>query len=195
VRRGNLILFNKPFGVMSQFSGGHPNLSDYIDIKDFYPAGRLDKDSEGLLLLTNDGALQARIAEPKFKMEKTYWAQVEGEISAQALMLLARGVELKDGLTSPAKARRIECPLAKRNPDIRVRKSQPTSWIELTITEGRNRQVRRMTAATGYPTLRLFRHSIGSWEIGDLAVGEFRQVQVNLPQKPRTKQKPRSKPG
>ena len=176
----NLILLSKPFGVMSQFSGDSPNLSDYVSEKGFYPAGRLDKDSEGLLLLTNDGRLQNRISDPHFKMEKTYWAQVEGEIDNDAIKQLAEGVDLKDGLTKPAKASRIECPLPKRVPDIRVRLSIPTSWLELTIREGKNRQVRRMTAAVGFPTLRLFRHRIGPWTLQGQAPGTYRKEHINF---------------
>lgn len=176
----NLILFNKPFGVLSQFSGGSPNLSDFIDVPEFYVAGRLDKDSEGLLLLTNDGRLQARISQPRFKMAKTYWVQLEGEITNQALTALSRGVELKDGLTKPATAARIEPPLPARAPDIRYRASVPTSWIELTLFEGRNRQVRRMTASVGFPTLRLYRSQIGPWRVTDLAPGQLRFEKVNL---------------
>ena len=177
-----LILFNKPWGVLSQFTDrGTPEaratLSDYIDIPGVYPAGRLDRDSEGLLILTEDGALQARISSPKHKMPKTYLAQVEGEPDAAALAALRRGVTLNDGPTCPATVRRIEAPqLWDRDPPVRYRKSVPDSWIELTITEGRNRQVRRMTAAVGYPTLRLVRWRIGGWEIGDLGLGEWREV-------------------
>ncbi|MFP6792276.1 MAG: pseudouridine synthase [Pseudomonadales bacterium] len=176
----NLILLNKPFGVMSQFSGDSPNLSDYVTEKGFYPAGRLDKDSEGLLLLTNDGKLQNRISDPQFKMEKTYWAQVEGEIDNSAIKRLTEGVDLKDGQTKPATASRIRCPLPKRVPDIRVRQSKPTSWLELTIREGKNRQVRRMTAAVGFPTLRLFRHRIGPWTLQDQAPGTYRKEHINF---------------
>lgn len=178
--RGNLILFNKPFGVLSQFTGEDPTLARYIPLKGYYPAGRLDKDSEGLLLLTNDGSLQARIASPKFKMEKTYWVQVEGDVENTAIKHLAKGVELKDGLTRPAKARRIEVPLPPRDPDIRSRDSVPTSWIELTLSEGRNRQVRRMTAAVGFPTLRLYRAKIGPWNLEGLSPGEYRLDKVNF---------------
>ena len=165
---------------MSQFSGDSPNLADYITEKGFYPAGRLDKDSEGLLLLTNDGKLQNRISAPQFKMEKTYWAQAEGEINSDAIKKLIEGVDLKDGQTKPAKASRIECPISKRVPDIRVRHSKPTSWLELTISEGKNRQVRRMTAAVGFPTLRLFRHRIGPWALQDQAPGAFRKAHINF---------------
>lgn len=179
---GRLILFNKPWGVLSQFTDrGTPEaratLSDYIDVPGVYPAGRLDRDSEGLLILTDDGALQARISSPKHKMPKTYLAQVEGEPDAAALGALRRGVTLNDGPTRPATVRRIDPPLLwDRDPPVRYRKSVPDAWLELTITEGRNRQVRRMTAAVGYPTLRLVRWRIGEWEIGDLGLGEWRGV-------------------
>ena len=185
-----LILFNKPWGVLSQFTdkgmtapgaggdgGPRPTLSDYIGVPGVYPAGRLDRDSEGLLILTDDGAMQARISSPKHKMPKTYLAQVEGEPDAAALAALSRGVTLNDGPTRPATVCRIDPPpLWDRDPPVRYRKSVPDSWIELTITEGRNRQVRRMTAAVGFPTLRLVRWRIGGWEIGDLGLGEWREV-------------------
>jgi 23S rRNA pseudouridine2457 synthase len=175
-----LILFNKPYGVLSQFTTEpngppRPTLKDYIDLPGVYPAGRLDHDSEGLLLLTDDGRLQARIADPKFKMRKTYLIQVEGEPDAAALDQLRRGVVLKDGITLPAEAERIDAPdLWPRDPPIRVRKSIPDCWLRLTIGEGRNRQVRRMTAAVGYPTLRLIRWQIGDWTIDGLAPGTWR---------------------
>lgn len=176
------ILFNKPFGVLSQFTdkgtagSSRPTLSTYIDLPGVYPAGRLDRDSEGLMVLTSDGALQARIAHPKYKAPKTYWVQVEGEVSQQALEALTRGVTLKDGVTRPAKARAISAPdgLWERDPPIRVRKSVPDSWLALTITEGRNRQVRRMTAAVGFPTLRLIRVRIGDWSLDGLQPGTWR---------------------
>ncbi|MDX1489955.1 MAG: pseudouridine synthase [Pseudohongiellaceae bacterium] len=176
-----LILLNKPFDMLSQFTDdtGRRTLADCIDQPGFYPAGRLDRDSEGLLLLTDCGKLQQRISNPKNKMPKVYWAQVEGEISDEALSQLSRGVTLKDGKTRPAKARHIEHPdLWERIPPIRERKNIPTSWIELTITEGRNRQVRRMTAAVGFPTLRLVRHSIGEWTVGKLRPEESIMLEV-----------------
>ena len=179
-----LIAFNKPFNVLSQFTdkgtlaSTRETLSDYLAVPRVYPAGRLDRDSEGLLLLTDDGKLQARISDPKHKMAKTYWAQVEGVPEDAALDALRSGVDLNDGRTAPAKARRMEdlANLWPRTPPIRYRKSVPDSWIELTITEGRNRQVRRMTAAVGHPTLRLIRVQIGDWTLGDLASGEWRDI-------------------
>ena len=183
--RSNLIIFNKPFGVLSQFSGVDANLSDYISCPGFYPAGRLDKDSEGLLLLTNDGHLQARISQPNQKMAKTYWVQIEGLVGHDSLASLRKGITLKDGHTRPARARLIEEPIQNRSPDIRRRQAIPTSWIELTITEGKNRQVRRMTAAVGHPTLRLYRAKIGPWSVNDLKVGEYQCLSVRLPQKKR----------
>ncbi len=178
-----LILLNKPFGVLSQFTGGKEGADDtlahLVDVPGVYPAGRLDKDSEGLLLLTDDGRLQARIAEPRHKMPKTYLAQVEGEVGAEALDRLARGVELKDGKTRPARARKIDPPpVWEREPPVRYRKSVPDSWIALEITEGKNRQVRRMTAAVGLPTLRLVRWRIGDWSVDGLAPGEWRELTV-----------------
>jgi 23S rRNA pseudouridine2457 synthase len=177
-----LILFNKPFNVLSQFTdrstsiSARQTLSDFIDLPSVYPAGRLDLDSEGLLLLTDDGRLQARIADPKFKMPKTYLVQVEGDPTVSTLDALRRGVELKDGLTLPAEVEPIPVPqLWPRDPPIRVRKSIPDSWISLTIREGRNRQIRRMTAAIGHPTLRLIRWSIGEWDIGELPPGKWKR--------------------
>ncbi|WP_404338045.1 pseudouridine synthase [Sphingomonas sp. MMS12-HWE2-04] len=175
-----LIRFNKPFDVLSQFTDrgtetARATLSDYIDLPGVYPAGRLDRDSEGLLLLTDDGRLQARIADPKFKLPKTYLVQVEGEPDNSALAQLRGGVMLKDGPTRPALVERIDDPvLWSRDPPIRVRLSIPDRWIRLTISEGRNRQVRRMTAAVGHPTLRLVRWSIGDWSIADLPIGAWR---------------------
>jgi len=178
-----LVLFNKPYGVLSQFTDKgtegtkRPTLSAFIDIPKVYPAGRLDRDSEGLLLLTDDGKLQAQIADPKFKKPKTYLVQVEGDITDAALLQLTNGITLKDGPTRPAKARRIDPPtLWDRDPPVRFRKSVPDCWIELTITQGRNRQVRRMTAATGFPTLRLIRQSIGPWSLDGLKSGTYRSV-------------------
>lgn len=177
-----LILFNKPFGVLSQFTDERSptprrTLSEFIDLPGVYPAGRLDFDSEGLLLLCDDGRLQARIADPRFKLAKRYLVQVEGEPDAASLDRLRAGVELKDGLTRPAEAERIAEPaLWPRDPPIRVRKTVPDCWLRLTIREGRNRQVRRMTAAVGYPTLRLVRWSVGDWALDGLAPGEWREV-------------------
>ena len=179
-----LLLFNKPYGVLCQFTDEstgppRPTLSAYIDVPGVYPAGRLDLDSEGLLLLTDDGRLQARIADPKFKMPKTYLVQVEGDPEPGSLDQLRRGVRLKDGMTLPAEVERITAPaLWPRDPPIRVRKLIPDSWIRLTIREGRNRQVRRMTAAIGHPTLRLVRWSIGDWTIEGMAPGEWREATV-----------------
>ena len=173
-----LVLFNKPYGVICQFSPDekHPSLAEFITIKDIYPAGRLDRDSEGLLLLTDDGKLQNKISHPKNKMTKTYWAQVDGEITEDAIQKLCTGVELKDGQTRPAQAKKIAEPenLWPRNPPIRYRKDIPTSWLELSIQEGKNRQVRRMTAAVGFPTLRLIRYSIGEWNLDTLAPGDYK---------------------
>jgi 23S rRNA pseudouridine2457 synthase len=175
-----LILFNKPHGVLCQFSkdgSDKPTLADFVPVPGVYPAGRLDTDSEGLVLLTDDGKLQARIADPKFKLAKTYWVQVEGEPGEAALEALRHGVELKDGVTSPALVESIPPPtLWPRDPPVRFRKSVPDSWIRLTIREGRNRQVRRMTAAVGHPTLRLVRWQVGEWELGALAPGDWREV-------------------
>lgn len=177
-----LIRFNKPYGVLSQFTDtGTPDaratLSDFITMPGVYPAGRLDRDSEGLLLLTDDGALQAQIADPRFKLPKTYLVQVEGGPDAAAVQQLRRGVTLKDGPTRPAKAELIDPPvLWPRDPPVRYRKTVPDSWLRLTISEGRNRQVRRMTAAVGHPTLRLVRWSIGEWTLDDLPPGEWRRL-------------------
>ena len=173
-----LILFNKPYGVLTQFTDREkrPTLADYIKQPGVYAAGRLDKDSEGLLLLTDDGALQHRLSDPRHKAWKTYWAQVEGEIDEQALQQLREGVTLKDGPTRPARARHLQTPdIWPRTPPIRYRTNIPTSWLELSLREGRNRQVRRMTAAVGFPTLRLIRVAIGDWRLEDLQPGEWRQ--------------------
>lgn len=174
-----LILFNKPYGVISQFSAQppHQTLADYIAIPNIYPAGRLDTDSEGLLLLTDSGSLQHRITDPKHKLPKTYWVQVEGEVSETQLQQLRNGVILNDFTTQPAQATLIDEPahLWPRIPPIRERKHIPVSWIALTIYEGKNRQVRRMTADVGLPTLRLIRYSIGEWTIDGLMLGEWWQ--------------------
>ena len=179
-----LILFNKPYDVLSQFTdrstdGARSTLSDYIDVPRVYPAGRLDRDSEGLLLLTDDGRLQARISNPRHKTPKTYLVQVEGVAGDEALEALRSGVQLKDGLTLPATVERIEDPqLWPRDPPVRFRKTVADCWIKLTIREGRNRQVRRMTAAVGLPTLRLVRWQIGDWSVEGLASGEWCRLQI-----------------
>ena len=175
------ILFYKPYGVLSQFSSdrtSHPTLKQFIDVPDVYPAGRLDHDSEGLLLLTSDGALQHRLTDPRHAHPRTYWAQVEGDVTEEALSRLRRGVAVQDYVTRPAHAVRLEKepPLPLRDPPIRYRKLIPTSWVELTLTEGRNRQVRRMTASVGFPTLRLVRVRIGQLSLEGLQPGEWREV-------------------
>ena len=179
-----VILLNKPYGVLCQFSAtldGRPTLADFVAVRDVYPAGRLDADSEGLVVLTADGVLQARITSPRSKLAKVYWVEVEGSPTRAQQRALESGVELRDAVTAPAKARLIAAPpgLWQRDPPIRVRKSIPTAWLELTLTEGRNRQVRRMTAAVGLPTLRLIRYAIGPWTLDGLAPGQSRREAVD----------------
>ena len=178
-----LIVLNKPFNVLCQFrdNEGRPTLADYITIKDIYPAGRLDRDSEGLVLLTDDGALQHRISHPSNKLWKTYWVQVEGSCNDQDLVPLRQGIKLKDGMTLPARAKIITEPqsLWPRHPPIRERRHIPTTWLEITICEGRNRQIRRMTAATGFPTLRLIRSAVGKTTLDGLLPGEWKEISVN----------------
>ncbi|MEP6884173.1 MAG: pseudouridine synthase [Gammaproteobacteria bacterium] len=180
-----LIAFNKPFGVICKFrpEPGRRTLADYIPVKNVYPAGRLDTDSEGLLLLTDDGVLQARISSPQNKLPKVYWVQVEGEPTVAALLALRNGITLSDFRTQPADARLIGAPdnLWQRDPPIRHRATIPTSWLELTLREGKNRQVRRMTAHTGFPTLRLVRARVGQVAVDGLAPGEWREIDADLP--------------
>lgn len=183
-----ILLFNKPFRVLSQFTddAGRKTLSDYLNAPGFRPAGRLDYDSEGLLLLTADGVLQQQITSPEHKLWKTYYVQVEGEPDQRALEQLTRGVALKDGLTRPARVSRIATPdLWMRDPPIRVRKTVPDSWLQIAIHEGRNRQVRRMTAAVGHPTLRLVRMTIGQWKVDGLSPGHFIELEARMPVKNR----------
>lgn len=184
-----LILLNKPYDVLCQFTDadGRCTLKDVVPVPDVYPAGRLDRDSEGLVVLTDDGALTARIADPRHKMPKTYWVQVEGVPTGEALDRLRRGVTLNDGPTLPAGAEAMAEPAAlwPRDPPVRFRKAIPTSWLRLTLREGRNRQVRRMTAAVGFPTLRLIRWSVGDWTLDGLAPGDWRDVP--LPAIPRSR--------
>jgi len=177
-----VILFNKPCGVLCQFTSaaGRPCLKDYIPVPGVYPAGRLDTDSEGLLVLTGDGALQARITAPRRKLAKTYWAQVEGLPAAAALRVLCGGLDLGDFVSRPCEARRMDEPsgLWPRDPPIRARRHIPTAWIELKLEEGKNRQVRRMTAKIGHPTLRLIRWAVGPWTLEGLALGQWREAEV-----------------
>ncbi|MDG1738914.1 MAG: pseudouridine synthase [Paracoccaceae bacterium] len=192
-----IVLFNKPFNVLSQFTdkgsegSERETLSTYINVPEVYPAGRLDRDSEGLMVLTDDGQLQAQISNPRFKQRKTYLAQIEGIPSEEDLAKLADGIELKDGMTRPAEVSRIEEPsfLWERNPPIRSRKTVQDCWISLTITEGRNRQVRRMTAAIGHPTLRLVRQRVGDWTLDGIKPGEFRLIETKS--KPMPKHRPK----
>ena len=175
-----VVLFHKPWGVLSQFTdaAGRPTLADYIDLPGVYPAGRLDRDSEGLMVLTDDGRLNARLTQPGHRVSKTYWVQIEGEPGATALEVLRSGVELKEGRTRPARVERMEPPdLPERDPPIRVRQRIPTCWLAVTLQEGRNRQVRRMTAAVGHPTLRLVRYRIGSWTLDGLGRGALQLVE------------------
>lgn len=174
-----ILLFNKPYNVLSQFTDRNSptprkTLSEYIHLPKYYPAGRLDRDSEGLMVLTDNGKLQHKISHPDHKQEKGYWVQLDGNISSAAINQLVRGVKLKDGITKPARARIISEPeIWERNPPIRVRKEIPTSWIELFIKEGKNRQIRRMTAAVGFPTLRLIRFRVGRWDLNNIKPGEY----------------------
>lgn len=180
VSDAKVILLNKPFGYVSQFSGDNKTLADLVIEKGVYPAGRLDKDSEGLLILTNHGPLQHRISHPKMKWLKHYWVQVEGEITASAIQQLTNGVNLKDGPAKAVFAEKIGAPdVWPRNPPVRYRASIPDSWINITLNEGRNRQVRRMTAATGFPTLRLIRHRIGDWDIATLRSGKIHTISLS----------------
>ena len=187
-----LLLFNKPYNVLCQFTDKQNRdcLANYINQTGYYAAGRLDYDSEGLLILTRNGALQHQISHPDKKLSKTYWVQIEGEMDKNALTALRQGVELKDGLTLPTKVKAIKAPaIWSRSPPVRFRKNIPTSWISITLTEGKNRQVRRMTSAVGLPTLRLIRYSIGPWTLEDLQPGQTRSETVHLPDKKTTRNK------
>ncbi len=189
-----IILFNKPYGVLSQFrdAAGRPTLAGFLDAPGFRVAGRLDRDSEGLLLLTDDGRLQQQIANPRHKQWKTYLVQVEGEIGEEAIRRLAGGLRLRDGLTLPARVRRIPAPdLWPRQPPVRQRRNVADSWLEVALREGRNRQVRRMTAAVGFPTLRLVRIAIGDWQLGALAPGEWRREALHMPVRPKPRPRQR----
>lgn len=179
-----VILFNKPYGVLTQFTDaeGRPTLADFIPVAGVYPAGRLDRDSEGLVVLTDDGRLQHRLSDPRHKRPKTYWVQVEGKPGPDVLEALAHGVELRDRTTRPARVQRMaEPPVWPRDPPVRYRKSVPTCWLELVLREGRNRQVRRMTAAVGHPTLRLIRYAVGDWDLRGLQPGTYRELEVAVP--------------
>lgn len=194
-----IYLLHKPYHVLCQFTDdqGRSTLADYLQIPDVYPAGRLDYDSEGLLLLTDDGALIHHISDPRHKLPKQYWVQVEGTPDDAALEALRQGVTLKDGPTRPARVRRLTRPEpAPRVPPVRYRESIPTTWLEIELREGRNRQVRRMTAHVGHPTLRLIRAAIGPWQLGELQPGDWRSETVNAPRKRPSRQdrNPRSKP-
>lgn len=176
-----VIVFNKPFDTLSQFTDGEgrKTLADFVTVKGVYAAGRLDRDSEGLMILTNDGILQARLTQPSSKSPKTYWVQVDGAPTEDDLDKLRKGVELKDGMTLPAQVEVMDAPeVWERNPPVRFRANIPTTWLSITIIEGRNRQVRRMTANIGFPTLRLIRYSMGDVTLGDLQPGEWKQIQV-----------------
>jgi len=185
-----LVLFYKPFGVLCQFSGEGLTLKEYVPIPDVYPAGRLDKDSEGLLVLTDDGRLQDRLAHPKYGKHKVYWVQVDGTINAETCQQLEQAIQLNDGPAHAIRCHRIDPPpLPDRKPPVRFRKNIPTSWIEMTLNEGRNRQVRRMTAAVGFPTLRLVRVAMGDYQLGDLSPGEYRVIDATRVESAHAKQR------
>ena len=185
-----LVLFYKPFGVLCQFSGEGLTLKGHVPIPDVYPAGRLDKDSEGLLVLTDDGRLQDRLAHPKYGKHKVYWVQVDGTIDAETCQQLEQGIQLNDGPAHAIRCHRIDRPpLLDREPPVRFRKNIPTSWIEMTLNEGRNRQVRRMTAAVGFPTLRLVRVAMGDYQLGDLSPGEYRVIDATRVESSHAKQR------